>query len=228
MRVARPPTAAASGTVASISSCPGRSASREVAERLAWLRKGTRQDDDLGRADRAGVLAARRRSRRGRAADARAAASSARSASREPMTTGTPGAPEADREAEAERARGADDADGPSAAGGWSAEGSGMAARVYERAGASHATTRLCGAMRLEGKIALVTGGASGIGAATARRLAAEGARVAVGDVNEDGARDVAGELDGLACALDVHEPGVGAAAVARDRAASSARSTCS
>ncbi len=58
--------------------------------------------------------------------------------------------------------------------------------------------------MRFEGKTALVTGGASGIGAATARRLAAEGARVAVCDVNEDGAREVAGELDGLGLPMDV------------------------
>ncbi len=48
--------------------------------------------------------------------------------------------------------------------------------------------------MRLEGKTALVTGGASGIGAASCRRLAAEGAHVAVTDVNLDGAREVAAE----------------------------------
>ncbi|HEY5044576.1 MAG TPA: glucose 1-dehydrogenase [Solirubrobacteraceae bacterium] len=69
--------------------------------------------------------------------------------------------------------------------------------------------------MRLEGKIALVTGGASGIGAATARRLAAEGARVAIGDVNEEGARMVAGELDGFGCVLDVTDTGSVRAAVA-------------
>jgi 2-hydroxycyclohexanecarboxyl-CoA dehydrogenase len=58
--------------------------------------------------------------------------------------------------------------------------------------------------VRLEGKTAFVTGGASGIGAATCRRLAAEGARVAIGDLNLDLAREVAGELDGYACHLDV------------------------
>jgi 2-hydroxycyclohexanecarboxyl-CoA dehydrogenase len=70
--------------------------------------------------------------------------------------------------------------------------------------------------VRLEGKTAFVTGGASGIGAATARRLAAEGARVAVGDLNEDGAREVAGELDGLGLRMDVTDvESVGAAVAA-------------
>jgi NAD(P)-dependent dehydrogenase (short-subunit alcohol dehydrogenase family) len=61
--------------------------------------------------------------------------------------------------------------------------------------------------MRLEGRKALVTGGASGIGAATARRLAAEGAEVVIGDINLDGANEVAAEIDAAAAPLDVTDP---------------------
>jgi 3-oxoacyl-[acyl-carrier protein] reductase len=63
--------------------------------------------------------------------------------------------------------------------------------------------------MRLEGRIAIVTGAASGFGAGIARRFAQEGARVVVNDVNEAGAQAIAREITGrggnaLACAGDV------------------------
>ena len=58
--------------------------------------------------------------------------------------------------------------------------------------------------MRLDGRKALVTGGASGIGTAIAERLAAEGAEVWVGDIDVPGAEKVAGEIAGHAIELDV------------------------
>jgi 2-hydroxycyclohexanecarboxyl-CoA dehydrogenase len=58
--------------------------------------------------------------------------------------------------------------------------------------------------VRLDGRIALVTGGAGGIGAATSRRLAAEGATVAVTDLKVDAAGEVASEIGGRAYELDV------------------------
>lgn len=61
--------------------------------------------------------------------------------------------------------------------------------------------------MRLEGQRALVTGGASGIGAATAARLAAEGADVVIGDLNTDAASELAAEIGGESAPLDVTEP---------------------
>ena len=67
--------------------------------------------------------------------------------------------------------------------------------------------------MRLEGRKALVTGGASGIGAAIAARLAAEGAEVWIGDVDAEGAAKVAAEVNGHSLTLDVtdHESAVAA-----------------
>ena len=58
--------------------------------------------------------------------------------------------------------------------------------------------------MEIRGKVAVVTGGASGIGRAMCRRFAANGARVVVTDVNEEPARAVASEIGGLGVRCDV------------------------
>ncbi len=58
--------------------------------------------------------------------------------------------------------------------------------------------------MRFKGRVALVTGGGRGIGAATAQLLAAEGAKVAVSDLDEAPAREVADPIGALAVACDV------------------------
>ena len=56
----------------------------------------------------------------------------------------------------------------------------------------------------LDGRAALVTGGASGIGAACAKELAARGATVTVADVDEAGANDLARQIGGQAWTVDL------------------------
>ncbi len=70
--------------------------------------------------------------------------------------------------------------------------------------------------MKVEGVAAIVTGGASGLGAATGRALAAAGAKVALLDLNESAASEVAGDIGGLAIGCDVSDAASGEAAVAR------------
>ncbi len=58
--------------------------------------------------------------------------------------------------------------------------------------------------MELSGSSAVVTGGASGIGAAAARQLAARGAKVVVADLQEDAGNAVADQIGGAFCKVDV------------------------
>ena len=60
---------------------------------------------------------------------------------------------------------------------------------------------------RLEGKVAVITGGASGIGRETAKRFAEEGARVCVADLADEPGKETAAEIDGLYIHADVTNP---------------------
>ncbi|MCG7494616.1 SDR family oxidoreductase [Thalassobius sp. Cn5-15] len=73
--------------------------------------------------------------------------------------------------------------------------------------------------MRLAGKTAIVTGGASGFGAGIVRKFAQEGAKVIVADLNMDLARDVAAEVGGIAVQVDVSRDKDVAAMVATAKA---------
>ncbi len=73
--------------------------------------------------------------------------------------------------------------------------------------------------MRMNGLAAIVTGGASGLGAATAARLAASGCKVAVVDINEAAAQTSAARFGGLGIRCDVSDAASAEAAVAAARA---------
>jgi len=74
--------------------------------------------------------------------------------------------------------------------------------------------------MNIQGQAALVTGGASGLGEATARALARQGARVAILDVNAALAEQVAADIGGIACVCDITSTDSVLAALARASAA--------
>lgn len=74
--------------------------------------------------------------------------------------------------------------------------------------------------MEIKGQTAYITGGASGLGEATARLLAAAGATIGVLDMDEGLARSVAGELGGAAAVCDVTDAASHEAAMASLRAA--------
>lgn len=61
---------------------------------------------------------------------------------------------------------------------------------------------------RIQGKVAVVTGGCSGIGLATVRRFAAEGAKVVIGDVDDAAGARIAKQLGGAYVHCDVTDPG--------------------
>jgi NAD(P)-dependent dehydrogenase (short-subunit alcohol dehydrogenase family) len=72
----------------------------------------------------------------------------------------------------------------------------------------------------MDGQAAIVTGGASGLGAATAQRLARAGCRVAVLDINQDAAAASAQRIGGIGISCDVADAASAEAAVAKAREA--------
>lgn len=70
--------------------------------------------------------------------------------------------------------------------------------------------------MDIQGKVAIITGGGSGLGEATALRLAAGGAKVVVVDLNADAANDVAARAGGLGLSFDVADSDAAESAIAR------------
>jgi len=72
----------------------------------------------------------------------------------------------------------------------------------------------------LNGRVAVITGGASGLGAATARRLAASGVKVALFDLNAEAGEKLAAELGGVFCKVDVTKEDEVDAGFAKSRAA--------
>src|SRR5262249_23597243 len=73
---------------------------------------------------------------------------------------------------------------------------------------------------RLDGKVAVITGGGQGIGEAMCRRLAAAGARVAVFDLNLGKAEHVAGAIGGIGIEVDVTSENAIASGLAKVEAA--------
>ena len=69
--------------------------------------------------------------------------------------------------------------------------------------------------MNISGTTAVITGGGSGLGEATARHLASRGAKVAVLDLDAERAGAVAREIDGVSVAVDVSDQGAVGAALA-------------
>ena len=81
--------------------------------------------------------------------------------------------------------------------------------------------------MNLDGQAAIVTGGGSGLGAATALRLAAAGCRVTVMDLNREAAEAVARQSGGASAACDIGDAASGRDGVRRARAQRTAPCGC-